>query len=91
MITRAGITERSEILEKYEGLSYSTVAEKVKNLSKAAVRNLVDELSTNSDSINQLNMLNQFSVAKHPIFLTKGEKLRSSQFFKIILDLSEAN
>ncbi|MFH4094403.1 hypothetical protein WAI78_19295, partial [Acinetobacter baumannii] len=46
---KGGYLRTVEILEKYEGLSYSTVAERVKNLSKAAVRNLVDELSTNSD------------------------------------------
>lgn len=43
-----------EILERYEGLSYSAVAEKVKNMSKVAVRNLVDELSVSADAINPI-------------------------------------
>ncbi|WP_247791349.1 hypothetical protein [Acinetobacter baumannii] len=79
---KGGYHRTVEILEKYEGLSYSTVAEKVKNLSKAAVRNLVDELSTNSDSINPIEYAQSIFGREASNIFDKGREAEIKSIFQ---------
>ncbi len=79
---KGGYHRTVEIREKYGGLSYSTVAERVKNLSKAAVRNLVDELSTNSDSINPIEYAQSIFGREASNIFDKGREAEIKSIFQ---------
>ncbi|WP_354734638.1 hypothetical protein [Acinetobacter nosocomialis] len=84
----------AEIVETYKGLSYSKLAEKVKNLSKTTVRQLVDEMSNNDGPVTPVTF-EQSRFGREAANIYEGELLQEvksifkNEFAPIRSELSE--
>lgn len=77
----SGIHSTAEILETFTGLSYSKLAEKVKNLSKAAIRAYVDEMSANTDVVTPVEF-QQSRFGREAASIFEDEEDEVKQIFK---------